>query len=915
MAGCSAVRASPAAPNAPLVCEISPDGAALRVWVPEGGGALTATLAGETSAVTETPLPEGRRAVVQVPSAAPGARRVLEVCVDRGEQLACTSFETEALAPDPRLAEALRCRAAKDRTGALAALVGVEGTDATAARARSLRARLALSAGDTAAAIAGLSASLELHLAEGRLSDGVLDAFALAYVHTNMQHAFGRALDVLDRAAEAAARWDEGAAQIDYYRALALRDSGRPREALAALARSGRLAAALDMAAAHRHAREVEARLLQSLGRHTEAMRTFEALASELGPDAEPCVRGEVLSAWAWSELRALLAGALRAPPPSLRRRMEEVLDLSLDRCPSPLEVDNTTVNLALEAYLAGDLDRAQERLRALEGRGTRAAYIEVWRLDLAGRIALARAARGGAPAAEGRTAPASTARGGVTTGGQTELAPAVRRDLEEALSAYDALAARARLAVSPEPLLRALSGRGRALAALGRRDDAIQACSEAEDLLDEELGRLPAGEERALFLDEQGATAQELVELLSGAGRASDALAAARRARSRNVRQALRMERVTALAKEERARFEAALAAYREARAALAESEELAWQRPRDDREGRLVREAAQRKARAALDEAFDVAGMARGPAEMAAQPAGGEVWLLFDPKADGTCRVFAVTPGGVRTFLLRVPPTAPAADLAAALLGPLEAELAGARRLRVLASGPWQATDVHALPFRGRPLAAHVPVAYTLDLPAAGAAEGSGALVVANPEEDLPQTEREASFAEARLRPGTPTSALRGARATKPAFVEAVGRVGFLHFAGHAEYAGGWDTGLRLAGGLPFTVRDVLALPRAPARVVLSGCETARSAPTRALDLGLPEAFVVRGAAEVIAAMRPVDDAMAADLMDHLYRITFPGEGAPPLDLASALARAQAGAWERDAGGDWAAYRVIVR
>lgn len=878
IAGCTAARAGP-------VCEVPPDAATLRLWVPAETGALTVTIAGSPATATEAPHPGGRRVSIPLPAAPEGAARALEVCVATEGRRACRAFETQVVRRDERLQRAIQKRAANDPRGALAALAGIDGPESAVARAESLRARIALARGDAAAASAGLAAGMEKHLAAGRISDGMLDAFALAHTLVMRQHAFGAALVALDRAAEAASAWDEGAAQLDYYRALALRESGRPREALAAIQRSGELAAQLDLAVAHRHAREVQARLLQSLGRHAEAMRTFEQLATGLAPDESPCTRALLLAAWSWSELSAMLAGALPRAPPSLRPRLTETRRLFTEACPRPSEADSETVNLAIEALLSGDLDRAEQLVRELSSAGRpQAAYVEVWRLDIAGRVAL------------GRQKP------------------------RDALAAYDALAARARAALSPEPLLRALVGRGRALAALGRRDDAARAYAEAEDLLDQELGHLPAGEERALFLDEQGASATELVEVLVAAGKNADALAAARRARSRNVRQALRMEQVTALAPAERARFEAALARYREARATLAAGDESAWQRPKEaDREARAAREAALRVARDSLDEAFTIAGLAppqRAPSGDSPRPAAGEAWLLLHPLGDRSCRVLAATTAGVRAFIAQAAPSDPKEALAAALLQPLEDALAGVKRLRVLASGAFQAIDVHALPLRGRPLAAQMSVAYSLDLPPSPEPPAGAALVVANPEEDLPQTEREAALAEARLRPSMETALLTGGRATKQAFADALGRTSWLHFAGHARYAAGWDTGLRLAEGVPFTVRDALALPRAPARVVLSGCETARSVPTRALDLGLPEAFVVRGSEEVVAAMRPVADQAAADLMNKLYSIALPGEGAPPVDLAAALARAQHEAWERGASaGDWAAYRTIVR
>ena len=119
----------------------------------------------------------------------------------------------------------------------------------------------------------------------------------------------------------------------------------------------------------------------------------------------------------------------------------------------------------------------------------------------------------------------------------------------------------------------------------------------------------------------------------------------------------------------------------------------------------------------------------------------------------------------------------------------------------MRVLAYGRLLEVDLHALPWRGRPLVASLPVAYPLDLAA------------------------------------TPV-------------------------AGHGA-------GRRLSVG------EILALPWIPARVVLPGCETARTAldaPPAAVSLA--HASLTGGAEQAVAAVRPVDDRPATQLMGALYR-----------------------------------------
>ncbi len=133
----------------------------------------------------------------------------------------------------------------------------------------------------------------------------------------------------------------------------------------------------------------------------------------------------------------------------------------------------------------------------------------------------------------------------------------------------------------------------------------------------------------------------------------------------------------------------------------------------------------------------------------------------------------------------------------------------------MRVLAYGRLLEVDLHALPWRGRPLVASLPVAYPLDLAA------------------------------------TPV-------------------------AGHGVFAGrgGRDSAQRLAGRR-LSVGEILALPWIPARVVLPGCETARTAldaPPAAVSLA--HASLTGGAEQAVAAVRPVDDRPATQLMGALYR-----------------------------------------
>ncbi len=116
----------------------------------------------------------------------------------------------------------------------------------------------------------------------------------------------------------------------------------------------------------------------------------------------------------------------------------------------------------------------------------------------------------------------------------------------------------------------------------------------------------------------------------------------------------------------------------------------------------------------------------------------------------------------------------------------------------------------------------------------------------------------------------------------------------VALLHYAGHGRNLGlgGWDSVLVLADDSTLGVGDILALPRVPAAVVLSGCETGASdAHALAGGMNLGRAFLLAGTRTVIAASGALDDEIAALVGAELYREWRPDR---PFDGPGALRRA---------------------
>jgi CHAT domain-containing protein len=223
-------------------------------------------------------------------------------------------------------------------------------------------------------------------------------------------------------------------------------------------------------------------------------------------------------------------------------------------------------------------------------------------------------------------------------------------------------------------------------------------------------------------------------------------------------------------------------------------------------------------------------------------------------------------------------------------------------------------RAVDFHALPFDGDVLLARRAVVYGLDVPVRAAAPPAAvrrALVVGDAEGNLPGARGEARRAAAALAAGPrgwTVELLLGGAAAGPAVRRALPESAWFHYAGHAV-AAGWDGSLPLSGGSRLGVEDVLALPRAPAWVVLSGCDTAMTAAESAVEsMSLAHAFVSAGSRAVVAAVRPLPDRETAAIIGTFYR-----ELASAPSPGEALRRAQL-ARRGHPGREWASFRIYV-
>jgi len=743
-------------------------------------------------------------------------------------------------------------------------------------------ARIELHAGEVAASRRLFERALRAHADAGRLSDQTRDGAALFYLLAYRRHDLSAARRVLEAMPRGWGGPAESAYDRAYYRGLLAALTGDLRTALRSLEAAAERARRLDLPHLRLAAEQVLVRQLQQLGRREEeeALRRRLLEAAE-GDRLPPCQRGQLLNNVGWSALLDLEAGPGDDPTPILER----ALDTFVDGCPQLVhERVNVRINLGLAHLHAGRTAAARRQLEAADRLGPIPELrLMLWRLELEGRLALA----------EGRP--------------------------EEALQRYDRLARLAAVALSPDAGQRAALGRARALEAVGRVGAALDALADAERRLEEASRRAPLTEGREGYLARRQDGIRHHLELLLDAGRGAEAFAVARRSRTRILRGLLRRDRLERLPPAEQARWDRAVSAYRRDREELDRAAGGDWRLPAAELERlEAERAATHRRLLRQLDDALAMLDRrAPDPARLP-PPRPGELLLLYHPLPSGWV---GFAHDGRRLTAARLPcrdlDRAPA-ELTGCLLRPFADRVEEAERLRILPHGPLRHLDFHALPWDGGPLLATRPVLYGLDLPPRperSRAEAPRALLVADPAGDLPAARREAD-AVARLLAAAPA----GWRATRlddtaAGAAEVRARLpdaDLFHYAGHAAFAGpgGWRSALPLAAGGRLTVGDLLLLERAPRWVVLSGCETARTAGGSAAEtVGLAHAFLAAGAGEVVAAVRPVADADGLRLFEAFYRAWTAGE-----EPAVALRRAQLELRRADPAADWAAFRILA-
>lgn len=613
---------------------------------------------------------------------------------------------------------------------------------------------------------------------------------------------------------------------------------------------------------------------LAELGRGDEALLVAREILDHIDqPEVRCGDRGRALGNVAWTNMLLAEGGHAHDAP---RELLEQQLELvgEGEECPDPSNA--ALVNLAILALAENEPDEAWGWVRAQRELGV-PSYLELWVDEVEAQI-------------------------GIATGNE-ELVPELVRRPDPG---------------GGDPGLRwvAIVRHAQTLDALGLHDAAIDVYLEAEAVLEATFQSVGVSIGRERFLAGRRASSEGLVELLVRQGDIDAAFCRARLARGRALRTIDREARIAGLSAEQRDRRDELLYGFLTMQEELAADRRADWKFSAPEREHR-ERRRAERAAEATqmLDEALRLVGGGDEPSGCDQLPAlpPNVVTILQFPRPEGGSWIFVADAQHTSVHEASDPS---ASAWSSEILAPFAEQIAAAQQLRIMPTGSGWSVPFHALPFGDGVLLDVAPVVYALDLPARELRSHAreGALVVANPSEDLADAAAEAEQVASRLtNAGWTVTHHVAAEATRAQLTDALGRVALLHYAGHGTHGGidGWGAALLLHGGDRLEVSDVLALPQVPGAVVLSGCETATvDVDTVAGGMNLSRAFVLAGAQWVIAADGKVDDDLARAMGVALYEDALPTHA---FDGADALRRAQLRLREQHPER-WHAFRVVV-
>ncbi len=723
--------------------------------------------------------------------------------------------------------------------------------------------------------------AIDWHLSSGRTLDARWAASALSFLLKGQTESgnLSAAREVFDAFPSTEKLSSEEQYLTAYHLGLVAFDSGDARRALANFANAGELATRMGGDGRwHRrrlHAEEMLASQLQRIGRWDDANRYFSRWRAEGLPESSRrCERARSLTNFGWANILQLEAGRQAPNPIAVFEEANAVFQAHCE----PLDRVNGELNIALAHFHAGKLDLSERALRqAYAATEKISRRLQFWALDLEARLAHSRG------------------------------------ELDSAIDLLQEMETLAEVTLSPDALWRAKARRGAVLESQGDIEQAISTYGAASRQLRDNLSNIPFYAGRAnLVATREWATRREIA-LLLGLGRSEDIAQAIRIAH----RQALgglhtATDQLSPTAQRER---ETAFSEYVRVRGQTYAELDAQWRRHSEENFALLVARATDRnkKLREFLDRSIHQT--TQPTAWDFSAPRTGELLVAFHPLEHGWAAV-AQTNGETSAKGPICAKAPSAGELAQCLLKPFHNLISQATRLVVIPTHELRGVDFHALPFGEGIILDRLPVVYSLDIGDDREVSSTGyrALVVGDATQQLRESRAEAATVEKVLSSTGVWSfdTLIGRDASYGAVRSRMEKADLFHFTGHATFdgRGRWASALALARNSEFPVSEAMSLATAPSAVVLSACNTSRSAESQAGDvIGIGQAFVLRGSQMVVATSRPVRDHTAHLLMREFYPLW---QGGLPPDRA--LQKAQLILRERDKQRDWAAYRLLV-
>lgn len=660
----------------------------------------------------------------------------------------------------------------------------------------------------------------------------------------------------------------ETTASINYNQGLLAHTLGNYFEAARFHEKAAKGFESIDRSLYASHVRRELAAVLSELGRHEAALKiTTDVVSTTRAANADPKLLAQAMSDLAWYQIRAMSAGAIRKNPEGPRRLLEAALEIwqSLNR---PRRQFVALNNLAALETLDNRPEAALQliaRSRAIapEMRVSEARFVDLLEADIHLR---------------------------------TNNAPQARAVLDRFLTHTPTTTA-------SDWTWRAYHG----LARVELMDDHLdEAAAYFEKALHDRraaAARAAVRSGEATFLADRAEVIRQATRLYLQLGDVERAFYVDATGRAEVIRSLETDVRRARLSPEDRPVFDKLVMAY-----LAVKSDAEATTGPRRSRR------AAD--AHRVFDAVFSFLD-ARVPPEPDAPTASDVRALLSDREAVIT---FSRAPKGILSFWIDTNGIAyrEAPEFRPAHIWPDRIERVA--HVYVIPGDVAEARDLHAAELPdGRALIEAVGVSYLPHsgflVPRAVTATGGPLIVAVSGRKNdgegsaqLPYVRREAR-AVARTLPGA--TVMTDESATREQVLKAMDGRSFVHFAGHGviRLNDPWDAHLSMAMGERLTLEDILIARPHVGAAVLNGCETGKGGLlSRREAVGLAEAFLISGAAWVLASAERVRDDRAMAFVEAFYRA---GGADRPTRAFRAVAREQI----RTNRTDWRAYRLFGR